>query len=236
MIDRIARAYRGAGYRYKVGPVLPTAYVGVDLGQARDYTTTAVLSVLPSEHGKEIPLRKRQMECRRLERIPLRTPYPEIVRYVAKLCRHLQSIMGKVYLLLDATGVGRPVVNMFEAAGLDPIGITVTSGHDVTRGEQPNSVNVPKRDLISSLQVAMHLGNMHVARNLKFAETFKRELDMFKVKITTKGSLRLEAWRESDHDDLVFAMAMACWAATYEDFDRYTPAGGATMSSIWVPR
>ena len=31
------------------------------------------------------------------------------------------------------------------------------------------------------------------------------------MKITTAGNDTYEAWRESDHDDLVLAAAFACW-------------------------
>ncbi len=37
------------------------------------------------------------------------------------------------------------------------------------------------------------------------------ELQNFKLKITTAGNDTYEAWRESDHDDLVLAAAMAAW-------------------------
>ena len=37
------------------------------------------------------------------------------------------------------------------------------------------------------------------------------ELQKFKIKITLAGNDTYEAWRESDHDDLVIATAMACW-------------------------
>ncbi len=37
------------------------------------------------------------------------------------------------------------------------------------------------------------------------------ELQNFKVKFTRAGNDTYEAWRESDHDDLVLAAAMAAW-------------------------
>ena len=39
-----------------------------------------------------------------------------------------------------------------------------------------------------------------------------RELAQFKVKINiSTGHDSYEAWREGDHDDLVLAVALACW-------------------------
>jgi hypothetical protein len=42
----------------------------------------------------------------------------------------------------------------------------------------------------------------------------ERELQHFKVKINTQtGHDSYEAWRESDHDDLVLAIALSLWFA-----------------------
>ncbi len=38
-----------------------------------------------------------------------------------------------------------------------------------------------------------------------------KELQNFKIKFTRAGNDTYEAWRESDHDDLVLAAAMAAW-------------------------
>jgi hypothetical protein len=37
------------------------------------------------------------------------------------------------------------------------------------------------------------------------------ELRAFKVKITAAANETFESWRERDHDDLVLAVALACW-------------------------
>ncbi len=49
-----------------------------------------------------------------------------------------------------------------------------------------------------------------------------RELGTFTVRITEAGNESSEAWREKDHDDLVLAVALACWAA--EDWRWEPPA------------
>jgi hypothetical protein len=40
-----------------------------------------------------------------------------------------------------------------------------------------------------------------------------REAMEFSVKITAAGNETFESWRESEHDDLVLSLALACWAA-----------------------
>jgi hypothetical protein len=58
----------------------------------------------------------------------------------------------------------------------------------------------------------MQKGHLKIAREMALADTLKRELLNFKVKINiATGHDSYEAWREGDHDDLVLAVAMACW-------------------------
>jgi hypothetical protein len=54
------------------------------------------------------------------------------------------------------------------------------------------------------------------ARRLKVAklperEVLMKELAAFKVKVTAAANETFEAWRERDHDDLVFAVCLAAW-------------------------
>jgi len=40
-----------------------------------------------------------------------------------------------------------------------------------------------------------------------------REMAEMRVKITPSGNEQYGAWREGEHDDLVLAVALACWGA-----------------------
>ena len=48
-------------------------------------------------------------------------------------------------------------------------------------------------------------------RKVVEAPAMIEELQNFKIKFTRAGNDTYEAWRESDHDDLVLAAAMAAW-------------------------
>ena len=52
---------------------------------------------------------------RHVERVPLGTPYPEVVERVRELVTH-DELAGRCALAVDATGVGAPVVDMLRAA------------------------------------------------------------------------------------------------------------------------
>ena len=120
---------------------------------------------------------------------------------------------GHEVRLVDQTGVGRPVVDMLRGAGLKPIAITITGGDSVTR--EGGAVRVPKRDLVSTVQVLLQSKRLKIARGLKEAQTLTDELLAFKVTITTTGHDRygndVGMWRENPHDDLVLAVALAAW-------------------------
>lgn len=151
---------------------------------------------------------KPTLQVRQLERFPRGTSYPDIVDQVAQLMRR-SPLDYNTALLVDATGVGQPVVDQFRQAGLRPLAVTITAGRDVTR--DGDDLHVPKRDLISATQVALQAGRLKIAEQLPEAATLVKELLNFKVKITTSANDTYGAWRENEHDDLVLALALATW-------------------------
>ena len=73
---------------------------------------------------------------------------------------------------------------------------------------------MPKRDLVGALEVPFHSGRLKVAAGLDLWGTLRTELQTFRRKVSlTTGMDTYEHWRESDHDDLVLAAALACWGA-----------------------
>ncbi len=188
----------------------PTYFIGLDLGQAQDYTALAILE-RPNAGGGE-----RTYLCRHLQRWPLKTSYPTIVADVSRIVRspELKGGQAQATLALDATGVGAPVVDMFRAAHLPVhlVPIQITGGSEVSHDGDVS--RVPKRDLVSSSQVALQTGRLKIAPELPDAQTLVRELQNFQVKINLETAHdSYGAWREGTHDDLVLAVALALWVA-----------------------
>lgn len=193
---------------------LRTAYIGVDLGQSRDYTALSVLETVPP-----VETTAKHYALRYLERVPLGTPYPAVVEQVARMRRHL----GRgTQVVVDATGVGRPVVDLFRIARLSPIAITITGGDTV--GQRSGSgYTVPKRDLVFTLLALLQTERLKIAEGVPFADTLTSELANFKVKLNAEtGHDQYLAWREGVHDDLVLSVALASWYA-----ERPKGGGGA---------
>ena len=199
--ERMARAKHGRDF-----------IIGVDLGQARDYTAIAVLERFEeltgnAENGRWTTQIRYEMP--HLERPALGTSYPDIIARIKELIAQLPA-HKRLKVVVDRTGCGRPVVDLMRREKLRVIPVTITAGGSVT-GSVFGGYNVPKRELVSNLAIIFQAGRLKISRALPEAAQLVEELQNFKIKITLAGNDTYEAWRESDHDDLVLAAAMACW-------------------------
>jgi hypothetical protein len=176
--------------------------LGLDLGQAQDYTALAILERVRVS-GEVV-----EHHLRDLRRFPLGTPYPRLVEEVAQLMEH-PRIRGRTTLVVDATGVGAAVLDMLRSRGLAPVPVWITAGE---RAEQAgDGWRVPKRDLVAVVQVLLQTGRLKLAAELVEVATLTQELRAFGVKFTPSGRDAYGVWREGQHDDLVLALALACW-------------------------
>jgi hypothetical protein len=186
---------------------VPSRYfVGLDLGQAHDFTALDIL-----ERQQLFPgLPPASYSLRHLQRFERGTSYPAIVKGVRAILARPPLAGSAVYLAVDATGVGRPVCDMIRPVFPAMAAITITGGRDVT--EDWDGFCTPKRDLVSVLQVLLQGRRLKIAKGLPEAENLAHELSSFKVKVNvSSGSETFESWRERDHDDLVLAVALAAW-------------------------
>jgi hypothetical protein len=203
----------------------PQFTVGVDLGQANDFTAIAVVRKIHAETKRPL------FQLGHLERLPLQTSYPRVVDHVARL---LARLPGSTELVLDHTGVGRPVFDLFQDAGMSPIGVTITAG-DVTTNEGL-VFKVPKLQLISRVQALLHAGSLKIHKDLPEAAALVEELQSFRAQVTDAGYWRFGA-RSGKHDDLVLSLAIALWRA-YGDgmtsrgiFEYYRDQSNGVLSS-----
>jgi hypothetical protein len=146
-----------------------------------------------------------------LERLPLRMTYPDVIEHVRRILQ-TSPLSGKAKLVIDQTGVGRAVFDMFRKARLFPIGITITAGDSFS--VEGYCYRVSKSLLASRLDAALHAGDLHVVPSLREAEVLKAELGDFRRRTTASGATQFVA-REGRHDDLVLAVAIALWFARH---------------------
>jgi hypothetical protein len=201
----------------------PRYVVGVDLGQSSDPTAIAIICHLKG-------FREERFDVVHLERLPLGTPYPGVVQYVSDLLsrsplcsdggdydssddwrrRILKlSVPKRADLIIDETGVGRAVGDIFEQAGLKPKRVSITAGMEVTQPLRDHW-HVSKTILISTVDALLHTGELRFAAELTEAPAMKDELLDFRRHLGAIGRASYAA-RTGKHDDLVLAVAIAAW-------------------------
>ncbi len=181
--------------------------VGLDLGQINDYTAVAVLEDSGAKLGRE-----RVLDLRHLERLR-HALYPDVADHIEALLES-EPLKGRTDLVIDATGVGPAVTHIFKKRGRHFKAVKIHGGDAETRGED-GSWRVPKRNLVSALQVLLQTGRLRIAEGLELAPVLREELLNFRVKVNLSTAHdTYEAWREGEHDDLVFAAALAAWGAS----------------------
>jgi len=189
-------------------------YLGLDLGQSRDYSAIAV-----AERRVELTGRRNRITYQDetetriilsdLERIPLRTPYPDVVEIVRAVTQRYRG--RSLQIVMDATGVGAAVRDMLARAQLrvSVFGVTITGGDRVTAAW--NGYHVPRVDLLANLRVLLEKRMLEVTDTGREAENLRHELVRW-------------SRRRATRDDLIFATALACWKANGQTLSMYGPA------------
>ncbi len=189
--------------------------IGLDLGKSGDPSALAIVEeVQRTYEGRDrisgMRRESRELNCRYLKRWPLGTPYYAVADDVIEMERR-PPLLSRARLLVDATGVGRAVLEILRERGLrcGMTAVTVHGGAQVTGGDA--EAGVPKRDLVAGLVVSLESGILHIAPALPEAAQLRKELVGFRQKVTGKGNASYEAMSEAVHDDLVNALGLAVW-------------------------
>jgi len=178
--------------------------LGLDLGKERDYTALVAVRRLHRSSENKPPL----FQVPAIRRFELGTLYPEMVLQVREiLCRH--PFRGAT-LVIDKTGVGTAIADLFEVTGISPVKVTITGGGKTTF--EGRDWHVPKNELISCVGAALHTDTLHIHPTLPHAETLKSELLDFQTKHTVSGYMSHNA-REGAHDDILLALAIGLFHA-----------------------
>lgn len=187
--------------------------VGIDVGQAHDPTAICVASkivttTLSPAFAKLNPYPHPRYEVAHLERLRLGMPYPAQVDHLEALLARSPLSQAQPRVVVDYTGVGRPVFDMFAGRRLLRMaqGVVITGGREIV--SNPAGWSVPKGELVSKLQALLHSGDLRIAASLPDAAVLARELQDFRVRFTDSGNATFNA-REGAHDDLVLALALA---------------------------
>lgn len=193
--------------------------MGVDVGTRQDHS--AIVLVRRSERlqpGRALPgtweeLSERRMiystyEVPLMERLPLGLEYRQLIARIRSILDMPQLFRQDIQIVMDATGVGHPVVQQMIGGGIPVVGVTITGGTSVAQNEV--GYTVPKRDLVSALQVVAQNRRLQVAPALELAEQFENEVRVFR-RTTSQAKNEKYSAEEGEHDDIVLATAIAVW-------------------------
>ncbi len=183
-------------------------FLGLDLGQRMDRSAVALVRPVEVMEGgfdwvHWMQPRVSRWDVEHLQRLRLGTSYMAVVAAVREMTRR-PELMGRCTVVADATGPGLPVVEMLRAADLGATVVPVM----ITGGATPHYTggvwHVPRRDLIVHLRGMLERGEVRIAKESREGGQLIEE--MANVRWEGRG-------RSAGHDDLAFALALACWRA-----------------------
>jgi hypothetical protein len=227
---------------------VPNYTFGLDLGQVRDHSALIVAERVQAfvgqsaEEGFGAGYRLEDTyHVRGIQRWELGTPYEAVVESVAEL--YAQPGLEDAQLVLDRTGVGGAVADMFRQAYRRgelgrhwPLPVSITAGFSLrgsARGYGESTVH--KGDLVQRLYMLLEGHRVHVPLGLPLAEGLTKEVRAFRPKQSPRtGNLSFEAEHESDHDDLVIALALAVWWPHTKSEPRYVDRSGQLQEKPWA--
>jgi hypothetical protein len=211
-----------------VGPVI----LGVDIGQVTDPTALVLAEPQEIDTGRKIetlqhgdgsvtvePEKATLYDVRFVSRLRLRTRYEEVASRIAEVVGRLRDPRAwgegaehrQVHVLIDSTGVGRPIVDLVRAAllGVQRTSITaatITATDHAEGSLFSHEVRVGKQYLASRLATLIEQ-KLIVLPESEEARALMEELKNFQQKVSDAGRFGAEA--RTGHDDLVIALGLA---------------------------
>lgn len=194
---------------------LQSFHIGVDLGQRADYTAIVVVEQRVESTSVRDPQtfeyqRVRRLVVRKAVRLRLGTAYRKIVREVKRLTECAEFQWRDVTTTVDATGLGSVVTEGLREVRLKgelfPVVITGGQQGKYKDGYFPT----PRTELLLGVQQALEVDGLAVAQGVKGWEALEEELKSLR-KFTGISGPRFES--DGQHDDLVFALALALFGA-----------------------
>jgi hypothetical protein len=183
-------------------------HIGLDLGQVRDFSAITV-------NRKHLELGTDEVfHCIVFShRFKLGTPYPDVARETAELIEQLPKLAEPPRLFADATGVGRPLIDLLRGEGLSPLAVTLTGGQHWSMA--PGGwISLPKSEMVSTMTVALQRRQVAIAAEMPWLKQMIGELQNYRLSQTAAGNAAFNARSEADHDDLVVSLGLSIFGAS----------------------
>jgi hypothetical protein len=210
--------------------------MGVDIGQIHDPTAVCVTEAVQVHTGKYrhisdptpayydektmqfVPPHdadaqmKTHYYVRHIQRLPLGTSYPDIADYLTNMLCNPMFSQRNVRVLLDSTGVGRPVYDDLrkeidlrrEVRHIQLKPITFSHGEKYNR----STGVLAKAFLVSRLQSLLQGHRVHAPDTAEMKATIE-ELRVYEIKVDESGKDTYGA-SIGKHDDLATSLGLGC--------------------------
>ncbi len=189
-------------------------FLGIDLGQRQDHSAIAILERHTRLTGDRDPVtyqpyEKTTLVLRHIERFPLNTPYTSLIWKIKDLLAN-PNIERDHRIAIDATGVGGPFLDFLRQNGVQRnlVAVSITAGE--TQSVHHNTHYIPKRDLLTNLQLQLQNRALQISTHLPHAPILRDELASLRRYTATRGET-YQPDRCGSHDDLLMALALAAW-------------------------
>jgi hypothetical protein len=175
-------------------------FLGVDLGQRQDHSALVLVERELVARGWDYVWQRQKVEVRYVvrdaKRLPLGMTYLQVVDRVRQALDRFEGV-EQTEVVVDATGLGAPVVEILQTAGLRAPLTAVT----ITAGESAKGYHAPKRDLIALIETMLEARRLKIAARHPGGIELMRELE------------NMDAAGSGKRDDMVLALALALWWA-----------------------
>ena len=143
-----------------------------------------------------------------LRRFDRGTAYPEQIEAIAAEVR-CEPLRGRTAMIIDAMGVGDMGVDYARRLGLSPMPVKVIG--EGRPHSEARYYYLPKRDMVQRISGTRAEKRLNLDLDHPLLPVLRKEVENFRIKFTNVGHDTYGAWRENEHDDLVFALGLACW-------------------------
>jgi hypothetical protein len=211
-----------------IEPIYRYFALALELGKTTEGSAVALVERLGSPGPAVVLPEKARYEVRGLRRFTPGTEYGQMIDSLRELLgsgpvaeelqqKHVRLPDGGVrpactqlWWILDQTAVGKPIVDMVLEKFGCPYAYRVIFAGNHTENEAEGLHYIPKHLLISEIEVLLEEGRLKVGDQHPLAPDLMNELVNYKGRRSAPIASANDPWREQAHDDLVFAVGLAC--------------------------
>ena len=204
-----------------------------DIGKKQDATTSGAFTITPEYYDSGDGRRRviTFLDVGFLDK--RRLSYMELGEYTREMMQSL-AFGDNCSLIIDGTGIGEAVYDIYTSLGLEPVKVIFTSGETAAVEKNRTQFSkkfgavsgykVPKVDMISAAQVIFQQGRIRFAESIDFRDECFNQLQSFVGKVNEKThNVKYENLTDDIHDDFVTMIIQACWYVMHMDSSLVIP-------------